>query len=633
MTRIVFVLIVLLVSFNAAQAQSVRSYDGSFNNVYHPEWGSEGDQLRTITTVGFGDGISEMTEYDRPNPREISNAMFSQNEPILDLFNLSDFVWVFGQFIDHDISLVEEDLTEPLFISIPENDQFFDPAGSPISMFRSAAMPGTGTNVNNPRGYSNGVTAFIDGSSIYGSDQSRARWLRTYVDGKLKVSDGNLLPWNTTTGEFNDLTDRNSPFMSDGTLSGQKLQVAGDTRANENPLLLSFHTLFVREHNRLCDEFKAENANLSDEELYQKARKWVGAYLQSITYNEWLPSMGITLPTYSGYHSEINPQISNVFSAAAFRMGHTLVNSNVLRLMPGGEEIPAGSMLLKDAFFNPKAISLAGGIEPYLRGMASQVQQKLDCRVIDDVRNFLFGGPSSGGMDLAAININRGRERGLTDFNSVRGDIGLPRLKDFSEITKDVPTRMHLMEIYTDIDNIDPWVGMLAEDYMPGAIMGSTLMTIIEQQFQRLRDGDRFYYEADRAFTEEEKKEIASTTMRDIIMRNTTIEIMQKNVFEAMSRNDISAGPELAEEELTAVAYPNPTDGRFTVKVLALSDHDIVVKMFDLQGKLVSNRTHQLVTGENFLEYDISDSYEGAMYNLVIEKDQIQRNILRVIKR
>jgi len=142
-------------------------------------------------------------------------------------------------------------------------------------MFRSLSMPGSGTSDDNVRTYANGITAYIDGSAVYGSSESRASWLRSYEGGKLKVTTGNLLPWNTVTGNFNDPTDPTSPFMEDAEGNGPKHFIAGDVRANENPLLAAVHTLFVREHNRLADEIAAENPGFNDEELYEAARKKV----------------------------------------------------------------------------------------------------------------------------------------------------------------------------------------------------------------------------------------------------------------------------------------------------------------------------------------------------------------------
>ncbi len=67
--------------------------------------------------------------------------------------------------------------------------------------------------------------------------------------------------------------------------------LAGDIRANEQVGLTSVHTLFMREHNRLADLIKAVDPGLSDEDIYQKARKIVGAQMQIITYNEFLPAL------------------------------------------------------------------------------------------------------------------------------------------------------------------------------------------------------------------------------------------------------------------------------------------------------------------------------------------------------
>lgn len=622
---------ILLISTYVVGLSQFHSIDGSLNNPLNPEWGAQGDVLRQITSNGYGDGISSLSGTSRPNPRYISNKMFAQSELIFDEQNHSDFVWVFGQFLDHDIVFVRDDQAESLAIDIPDGDAFFAPGGSPIMMARSALMTGTGTSIDNPGRYANSVTAYIDGSGIYGSDLERANWLRTFEGGKLKTSFGDLLPWNTPTGEFGGPVDRQAPEM-DNPKGDKYMYVAGDARANENPLLLAFHTLFVREHNRICEDLAREHPDMTDEELYMEARRWVIAYVQKITYEDWLPAMGIQLVNYRGYREDVNPQVSNVFSAAAFRMGHTLINGNLIRLNAEGKDIPGGTISLRDAFFNPLAISLAGGIEPYLRGMASQVQQKMDLKVIDDVRNFLFGSPEAGGLDLAAININRGRERGLPDYNTIRKDLGLSSIKNFSEIASDVALTSHLQELYPSVDDIDPWVGMLAEDYMPGAMFGYTILTIIERQFQSLRDGDRFFYEAPGYFTESQLAKIQSTSFRDIIMRNTQIKIMQDNVFEAIIADQIVGGPQLEQVSLNAAAFPNPTFDATTIKVFADADLEISVTVYDNQGRRVMAFPAVLREGMNNIPLDISGSSGQMTYNVVLSKNEFEYSIVRVIK-
>lgn len=536
------ILTFLLFFTTLIQAQNVRTYDGTNNNLANPNFGATHSELVTKVSNGFGDFISTPGGTDRPHPRIVSNELFAQNGVFSDPLNMSDFLWVYGQFLDHDITLVGNDPTEDASIAINFNDIHFNPNGAfdvSIPMFRSHAMEGTGTSLVNPRKYTNEITHFIDASGVYGSDQERADYLRSNVNGKMRVSTGNLLPWNTVTGESGAVLDPGAPLMDNENPFNNELFVAGDPRANENPLLAGFHTLFVREHNRLCDEILAANPDWTDEEIYQHARRFVAGFIQNITFEEWLPEMGVYLDDYTGYDPTINPGISNVFSAAAFRLGHTLLNSNIVRVNNDGDTIPEGNLLLRDGFFQPHRIPDEGGLDPLFKGMGIQIQQDLDSKVVDDVRNFLFGPPGAGGLDLASININRGRERGLPDFNTVRGNFGLTPYTTFSEVCSDPAVVAVLTNLYGTVDKLDPWVGMLAEDHMSDALFGETIMKIMEDQFGRLRDGDRFYFENDPGLSEAEKEIIRTTNLHDIIMRNTGITLMQENVFQAMPHDSI----------------------------------------------------------------------------------------------
>jgi len=521
-------------------AQEYRTFDGRNNNPINPSWGAAHAPLQNITQISFSDSISAPTGTNRPNPRFISNRLFAQSGLLNDPMQLSDYTWVFGQFIDHDVTFVL-DGNEPAMIDVPMGDQWFDPMATgqvKIPMLRSAVMEGTGTSPDNPRLFPNEITSFLDASAVYGSGKERADWLRTFSNGKLKISAGNLLPYNTIDGEFDSEIDPDAPHMDDAVGHSPKHFVAGDARANENPLLVGFHTLFVREHNRLCDELIVRYPDWSDEELYQYARKIVGGMLQAIVYKEWLPAMGVHLPAYEGYQSDVNPSISNVFSAAAFRMGHTLLNGNIMMLDNDGNSLPEGNLSLREAFFNIQPVR-EHGLDPFFKGMGVQVQQSFDSKVIDDVRNFLFGPPGAGGLDLAAININRGRERGLADFNTIRENIGLPRYLFFQQINSNPAIFTALQDLYGNINNIDPWVGMLAEQRMNNALFGPTVMRIMEIQFTNMRDGDRFYYENDPSILPEDRLFVRNTRMVDIVMRNTNITLMQANVFNAMPHSEI----------------------------------------------------------------------------------------------
>ena len=102
----------------------------------------------------------------------------------------------------------------------------------------------------------------------------------------------------------------------------------------------------------MCDLFAADHPDWTDEQLYQHARKYIGGMIQSITYNEWLPSMGVFLPLYQGYDDSIHPQLLNVFTAAAFRLGHTLLNGNIVAMDNDGNELPDSPFGLRDLFFD-----------------------------------------------------------------------------------------------------------------------------------------------------------------------------------------------------------------------------------------------------------------------------------------
>ncbi len=528
--------------FTTIFAQEVRTYDGSNNNLANPKWGATFSELARLTPADYADNISAPNGAQRQNPRKLSNALFAQDSPLNDELGLSDFVWVFGQFIDHDLTL-SEGSHELAMIPVDFPDPQFNPGGAipnvMIPMTRTEPMEGTGTSEDNPRQHFNEITAWLDGSGIYGSDAYRANWLRTFQEGKLKTSTGNLLPYSTISSEIDGADDIDAPFMGNDTGTDAKLFVAGDVRANENVLLTAYHTLFVREHNRICDELILQHPDWQDEDVYQHARKIVGGILQRITFDEWLPAMGVHLEPYAGYNPQADPAIFNGFAAAAFRLGHTLLNGNLLVMDEEGNERPEGPMQLRDAFFNPVALVENGGLDPFFRGMGAQVQQEMDAKVVDDVRNFLFGPPGAGGLDLAAININRGRERGLPDFNSYRVALGLTPYRNFRDICQDEAVVETLQSNYSSIDDIDPWVGMLAETHMSEALFGETVMAFMQIQFGLIRDGDRFYYENDPSLTAAEKEAIRNTTMQNVLMRNTGIKLMQENVFEAMPTREI----------------------------------------------------------------------------------------------
>jgi hypothetical protein len=510
-------------------ASTLYSFDGAGNNLANPLWGSAGNALIRKSGVAYGDSMSTPAGASRPSARLISNTVSAQSASVTNDREMSDFAYVWGQFLDHDINRSTNG-SEKFPITVPASDPSFDPAGTgskTISFSRSNVAAGTGTSTANPRQQTGLVTAFVDGSQIYGSDAARANALRSFVGGKLRTSDGNMLPFNTS-GLAND---NDSHVMPDS-----RLFLAGDVRANENPDLASLQTVFMREHNRVATRIQTTNPTWTDEQVYQAARQYVIAEVQAITYNEFLPSLlgRSAVGGYSGYDSRVDPSMANEFAAAAFRYGHSLLDGELPRLNNDGTPTSAGPITLQSAFFNtgvfnPSLPNHEGDIDPFLKAAATGTAQEVDLLVVDDVRNFLFGPPGAGGLDLASLNIQRGRDHGLADYNTVREAYGLARVRTFDQIPSDPAVQAKLRTLYGTVDNIDLWVGGLAETHAPGASVGPLFQRIIADQFTRLRAGDRHWYES--IFKGDELNRLRSTHLSDVIERNTSLTTLQRNVF------------------------------------------------------------------------------------------------------
>ncbi|MEQ8848700.1 peroxidase family protein [Botrimarina sp.] len=423
-------------------------------------------------------------------------------------------------------------------IHVPQGDAYFDPFGTgdeTIEFRRAQYDTTTGTGVANPRRHPNLVSSFLDGSVVYGSDEERADALRASDGtGKLKTSPGDLLPLNSSEYFPDGPLENDSAGSPDPT----SLFVAGDVRASENPALSSLHTILLREHNRLAEAIGAAEPGLSGEAIYQRARRMVIAQLQHITYSEYLPLLlgAGALTPYAGYDPAADPTTGALFTTAAFRFGHSQALPDTARLADDGSPLPAISA--QEGFFNTDPI-VSNGIEAILRGIASQVAEEVDAQIIDELRNALFGPPGSGGVDLAAMSIQRGRDLGLPSYNQARVDFGLTPVGSFAEITSDATVQQALATTYGSVDDVDVFAGGMAEDHAPGAMVGELFARVIADQFQRSRDGDRFWYENEQ-FTEGELAEIRGTTLSALILRNTDITHLPGDVFTTLFQ---PAGP------------------------------------------------------------------------------------------
>jgi hypothetical protein len=593
----------------------VRSITGFGNNLVNPTWGAAGTDLLRVSPAAYANGTNSPSTPNTLSPRQISNDLNNQSSPIFSgadnlgspqSRSLSDFAYVWGQFIDHDMDLTPTQ-------SGPNAETFNVPAdpkrlndGMGIEPFiRSVFDPNTGTT--DPRQQINADTSYLDLSQVYGSTQFVADALRVQSpDGSLgahlKTSPGDLLPFDRAP-YFNPAQVAALNMANDAQQVPEgDLFAAGDVRANENIELTAITTLFVRNHNHLVDQLHALNPTWSDEHLYQEARKLNIAEEEIITYTEFLPAIlgPNALPAYAGYNPNVNAGIATEFSTVGFRFGHSLLSNTVGRNNNNGTDIAdvnpngAGVNLAED-FFRPDLINPNGatvdilnpngtidphtssGIGAILKADADNAANETDLLLIDEVRNVLFGIPNAPGTDLAARDVQRARDDGIGTYNQVRVAYGLPAVTKFSDITSNVAVQNELQATYGTVDNIDPFEGMLAEDHLAGADVGPTIKAILGKQFAALRDGDRFFY-LNEGFNAQELSLLQQgNTLAKVIDHNTAISNLQGNVF--FFKESIS-GTVFDDDDLTNVFDPDD-----------VGVANVTVNLLDDSGKVVASTT------------------------------------------
>jgi hypothetical protein len=459
-------------SASASVPFEVESLDGSGNNVNNPTWGKAGLPYARVGPAKYTDGVGQ--PFGGPNARQISNRIINdRNTDVFDERRLTQFSWQWGQFLDHTFGL--RDGGGPTATAFNINFQQGDPLEDftstlgVIAVNRSAQSAGTGTSTSNPRQQTNTLTSYISANPVYSSSATRLDWLRNGpVDGNpannqatLLMSANNYLPKATARG--NAATAPNAD--SDGRLAShpQDRRIAGDPRANENIGLTALHTVFAREHNRIVNLLPS---SLSQEDKFQIARRIVIAEEQYITYQEWLPAMGVALPKYTGYKNNVNATITNEFATMGYRV-HSQIHGefeieNASQLYTAaqldnfraqGLEVNTDENIVAIpaavSNFNPDLLEQLGA-GPML--LSEQEQQYNNDETIDNqLRSVLFQIPSSQNpeclngptvadcyntvMDLGAIDIQRGRDHGIGTYNQLRAAYGLPAKTTFTQIT------------------------------------------------------------------------------------------------------------------------------------------------------------------------------------------------------
>ena len=522
-----------------------RTIDGTCNNLDQPLLGASNTDFRRLLPSQYEDNVSVPVGHDQqvngdpfgapwPSARLVSATVIGDLPRLSTALTHIFMLW--GQFVDHDLDLFaefeEEECEESCDfeetcpfcfpITVPPTDPNFGEAteneGDCLPLARSvgSCMRPLNSKFEMAREQINQLTHYQDASNVYGSTQEEAESLRLFSGGLLRQGGRtDSLKGNLPVGP--ELSDSGAPFF-----------VAGDVRANEHVALTVMHTIWLREHNRIVRELAELNPCWDDERLYQEGRKIVGALMQVITYKEFLPlffgdeGFKTFIGPYSGYKSNVEASVPNSFATAAFRVGHTLIRPTFARLDNEHKPLSIGPLGLREAFFNPLQYYVSGGTDPILRGLVEEKSREVDEFVNRVLTTQLFA-PSddSIGQDLAARNIQRGREHAIPSYREFQqycfDKFGVP--SEFASLT----TELRLRELYGNEGfnkGIDLWVGGLAEKVAQGSNLGPTFSCIIGTTFGNLRDGDRFYYENPGVFTEDQRNSLSNVKFSKVICDN-----------------------------------------------------------------------------------------------------------------
>ncbi|MFG1606599.1 peroxidase family protein [Actinoplanes sp. NPDC049265] len=364
--------------------------------------------------------------------------------------------------------------------------------------------------------------------------------------------------------------------------------IAGDGRANENIGLTAVHQIFHSEHQRLVgdiervltddgttlSEWRLADGSWNGERIFQAARFVNEMEYQHIVFEEFARKIQPAINPFQPFaftQTEINPAVTAEFAHAVYRFGHSMLTERISRTLDDGSD---ASMPLLDGFLNPPAFTRNGTLSPeeaagsIVMGMSDQVGNELDEFMTDTLRDNLLGLP----MDLAAVNISRGRSEGLPTLNQFRRSQGtaLPAYTswvDFGEHLKHPESLVNFIAAYgkhpsiasassisakraaaqalvdgdatfmnapaasSGLDDVDLWIGGLAEETMPfGGLLGSTFNYVFENQLTNLQNGDRLYYLA-RTPGMNLRTQLEGNSFAELIERNTDAHTLKADSF------------------------------------------------------------------------------------------------------
>ncbi|KQS52308.1 uncharacterized protein Dere_GG11318, isoform C [Drosophila erecta] len=528
-------------------SERYRTHDGTCNNKRRPRWGAAQMPFNRFLPPEYGDGVD--TVRSSADGSTLSSSRFvsllvhgaREGEAPLTLM-----IAQWGQMLDHDMTSTAQprsingsipsccggkDFHPACFpIKVPLDDPWLAPLKVRCLEFLRSAPAQRRDCVLSWREQTNQVTSYIDASPIYSNSAKISDNARVFRHGLLVYGRGD---------PAEDVCQR-------GAIATKCIR-SGDGRSGEQPGLLAMHHVWVGEHNRIAMELSELNPHWSDEKVYQETRRIVGAMFQHITFREFLPViLGREvvklfdlelMPSgyYERYSPKVNPTVANAFAAAAFRFGHSLVQNSYTRCDRHHNVINNNVSLHEE--FQRGDIGSAGSLHRLLRGLASQRALKRDEFITPELTNHLFQTPGFPfGLDLAAINIQRGRDHGIAPYSAWRVPCGLSPVLSWDDFANVVgpESAKRIGHAYRSVHDIDLFVGGIAERPVVGGLVGPTFACIIAQQFSNSRRGDRFWYENggfESSFTPAQLHSLRRVSLAQVLCRTVGGGTLQPHIF------------------------------------------------------------------------------------------------------
>ena len=300
---------------------------------------------------------------------------------------------------------------------------------------------------------------------------------------------------------------------------------AGDPRANVNLHMVALHTLFHLEHNKKARMLHQRNPSWSDQELFDASRQYVIALIQKEFYYHYLPLLlGKRLPEYNGYNASLDPAIDVTFLSTAFRYGHSATGFTVYLATEDRHPVTTGNLNIRDTIFNPVEIQ-THGLDRLLRGVLLQPEADPDVSAVEEIRNHEIL------QDLIAFDMQRARDRGVASLNEVRTSIGMNPYASFEELTPETDVQRLLRSAYSSIEEVEAYVGGLAERPVVSGVIPPTFERLFTLQFERLRAADRFHFEKSGVLDAETLQEVRGRTLSAMIKDHTSIQSFADDAF------------------------------------------------------------------------------------------------------